>query len=148
MNRRINQAGLDLLKQFEGFSSDAYKDVAGIWTIGYGFTNGVKPGDKITKEGAELRLRIELMEYENAISQYVQRDLTDNQFSSCVVLAYNIGAKAFHGSTLCRLLNTHTPIKDCAKWFLPWNKATINGKLTEVRGLTNRRQAEMELFLK
>lgn len=148
MNKRINQAGVELLKKWEGFSSDAYLDIAGVPTIGYGFTQGVKMGDKITKEGAELRLKLELMDYEKAINELVHRELTDNQFSALVCFAYNVGIKAFHGSTLCRTINQQKPLHECAKWFLVWNKARVHGELVAVRGLTNRREAERELFLK
>ena len=48
MTRAINQAGLDLIKHFEGVTLDADQDVAGIWTIGYGHTRGVQPGMHIS----------------------------------------------------------------------------------------------------
>jgi len=144
VNKRINQAGIDLLKKWEGFSNVAYKDVVGIWTIGYGFTKGVKEGDKITKEDAEKRLKLELIRFERVINENVHRDITDNQFSALVCFSYNVGDGAFIGSTLCRLLNQHKPIEECAKQFGRWNKAA--GK--EVKGLTNRRKAEVELFLR
>lgn len=148
MNKRINQEGLALLKKFEGFSSVAYKDVAGIWTIGYGFIKGVKAGDTITKEDAEKRLKVELISFEACINNNVFRDLTDNEFSALVCLAYNIGCKNFIGSTLCDMLNKQVNGFDCSLQFLKWNKARINGELKEVRGLTNRREMERELFLK
>ena len=56
--------GIALLKQFEGFKQDAYQDVVGVWTIGYGFTEGVKAGDIMSREQAEERLREELQDYE------------------------------------------------------------------------------------
>jgi lysozyme len=140
---RTNQAGVDLIKKFEGFSSHTYKCPAGILTIGYGFTDNVKEGDCITKEQAEKRLRLELIKYEKCVTENVYRDLTENQFSALVSLSYNIGCKAFTGSTLCRLLNQQADVEVCAKQFLRWNIG--GGKV--LLGLTKRRQAEMELFL-
>jgi len=83
-----------LLKKLEGFSSVAYKDVVGIWTIGFGFIKDVKQGDTITAEEAEKRLKLELIPFEQCINENVHRDLTENQFSALVCFAYNIGAKA------------------------------------------------------
>jgi lysozyme len=52
MLRSINEAGLNLIKSYEDFRSEAYQDVAGIWTIGYGHIRGVRPGMTITAEQA------------------------------------------------------------------------------------------------
>ncbi|WP_236273088.1 lysozyme, partial [Escherichia coli] len=57
---KLSQRGIDLIKQFEGYSSKAYPDPAtggAPWTIGYGTTKGVKPGMIITAEQAEKMLR-------------------------------------------------------------------------------------------
>lgn len=143
MFKKISQKGVDLLKELEGFEPQAYKDIAGIWTIGFGFTEDVKEGDTITEEDAELRLKLELIKYESCINKYVARDLNQNQFDALVIFCYNIGTGAFIGSTLCRILNRHEPFEECAKQFLRWNKAA--GRVS--KGLTNRRIKEMNLFL-
>jgi len=70
--------------------------------------------------------------------------LTDNQLTAITSLVYNIGFGAFKRSTLLRLLNAGASKEEVAKQFLRWNKA--GGK--EIKGLTNRRQAEFNLFLK
>jgi len=143
MNKRINQAGIDLIKRFEGFSSHAYKDPVGIPTIGYGFTKGVQMGDSITEEQAEARLKVELISREKVINEMVHADINDNQFSALVCLVYNIGAGAFIGSTLLKYLNSGAGKMACANEFLRWDKA--KGKT--LRGLSRRREAERELFL-
>ena len=61
MRRSINNAGLDLIKKFEGFYSEAYLCPAGVWTIGYGHTHAVQPSQTITEEEAEEVLISELL---------------------------------------------------------------------------------------
>jgi lysozyme len=148
MNKKTNKAGIDLLKRFEGFSSAAYKCPAGIPTIGFGFTKGVKMGDSITPENAEIRLKAELLEYERCVNETVFRDLTDNQFAALVCLCYNIGCRNFKDSSLVKNLNLGMNLFDCSIGFLKWNKIRVNGNLVESNGLKNRRTAERELFLK
>lgn len=139
---KMNQKGIELLKHFEGFRSEAYKCPAGIWTIGYGFTAGVKPGDRITEAEAEERLREELARFEKAVSDTIKVKLTSNQFSALVSFTFNLGAGALKSSTLARVLN-QGDYQTAANEFLKWNKA---GKKV-LPGLTKRREAERELFL-
>jgi lysozyme len=75
-------------------------------------------------------------------------NLNQNQFDSCLSFIYNVGIGAFTKSTLRKkiLLNPNDPtIKD---EFMKWNKATVGGKLTVLKGLTRRRTAEAELYFK
>ena len=55
---------IEAIKRFEGFRSTAYRCPAGVWTVGYGHTAGVKRGDKMTEGEAERQLRRDLAEYE------------------------------------------------------------------------------------
>lgn len=103
--RRISEAGLALVKRFEGLRLEAYLCPAGVWTIGYGSTRGVKPGMTIDELAAERRLRDDLAEAEAAVERLVTVPLTDGQHASLVSLVYNIGEPAFQQSTLLRLLN-------------------------------------------
>lgn len=140
--RRINQAGLDLIKLFEGFRANAYLDPIGIPTIGYGFTEGVKMGQTMSKIDAELRLQRELQRFEAGVESLIKPwSITDNQFSALVCFAYNVGLGNLQSSTLLKKLKAG---QDCSDQFIRWNKA--GGK--ELPGLTKRRLAERELFLK
>lgn len=139
---RINAKGLDLLKQFEGFRSEAYVCPAGKWTIGYGFTKGVKAGDRITPEQAEARLQAELETYEQAVSKLATVVLSSNQFSALVCFAYNVGVNALRSSTLLKLLN-RGDYQGAADQLLRWNKAGTK----VLPGLARRRTAERSLFL-
>lgn len=136
----------DIFREFEGLRLKAYQDIAGIWTIGYGDTEGVTKGMVITKEEAEERLVKRLREFEGYINTLVKVVITQNQFDALVSLVYNIGPTNFKTSTLLKKLNL-TDYKGAADEFLRWNKSRVDGELIVVSGLTNRRIKERELFL-
>ena len=132
----MNRAGLDLLRNFEGFRSDAYKDIVGVPTIGFGFTKGVTMGDHMTIEAAEARLQTELVDYEKGMTG------TDNQIAAMTCLAWNIGIHAFQSSTV-RMRHLAGDYPGAADAFRLWCKA--GGKT--VYGLVRRREAERALYL-
>ena len=138
---RINEAGLNLIKDFEGCRLKAYLCPAGVWTIGYGHTQGVKPDMVINQLQAERFLIQDLKRFEDAVTSLVKVPITPNQFSALVSFAYNVGTGALYDSTLLRKLNKKD-YKGAANEFLRWNKA--GGKV--LPGLTRRRLAEKDLF--
>ncbi len=147
MRRTINQLGLDLIKEFEGFRSEAYLCPANIWTIGYGNTfyldgEKVKRGDKISREKAEELLKVTVQIFSDHVNKLLKIPVTSNQFSALVSLTYNIGVDAFKNSTLLKVLNQGN-YTEAGNQFLRWNKA--NGKILE--GLNKRRRRERKLFL-
>lgn len=147
-----------IIKAFESNKLDgdliAYQDSAGIWTIGFGSiynydkNRPVKKGDVITKEKAILWLKREIKDKTGQIKSLIKVPLTQNQFDAITSFVYNVGVEAFRNSTMLKLLNKNADKLTVADQFLRWNKARINGKLVVVRGLTNRRKLERELFLK
>lgn len=139
---RTSQKGIDLIKKFEGCRLEAYKCPAGIWTIGYGHTKGVKDGMIISREQAKEFLREDLKVYEKAVESCVKVPLSQNQFDALVSFCYNCGSGALKTSTLLRLLN-EGKYSEAGEQFLRWNKA--GGKV--LVGLTRRREEERELFL-
>lgn len=144
---KTSENGIELLKRFEGLELEAYQDIAGIWTIGYGHTgDDVQPGMKLTEREAEELLRRDLKPREQAVSNAVKVSLNQNEFDALVSFVYNVGAAAFRGSTALKRLNRGDRIgaADALTW---WNKATVSGVLREVLGLTRRRAAEKALFL-
>ena len=145
MARRINEAGLALIKRFEGLKLDAYRDVAGIWTIGYGHIRGVEPGMHISEAEAEQALRDDLYSAERTVAD-AAGPAGDNQFAAMVSLCFNIGSANFRGSTVLRQHRAGDHAA-AAEAFLLWNKARIQGVLQPVQGLTNRRRAECQLYL-
>lgn len=142
--RLINEAGIKIIKQFEACELFAYKDVVGIWTIGWGHTGPeVKNGMEITQTEADRIFMVDLERIENGVVRALTRDVSNNQFAALVSLAYNIGVGNFQSSTLVKKINAGA-MAEAAEQFLRWNKA--GGAV--FAGLTRRRQAEKELFLK
>jgi GH24 family phage-related lysozyme (muramidase) len=139
---RINQTGLDLLKGYEGCELTAYQDQVGVWTIGYGHTKGVRSGMTITQTQADQWLQEDVEEYEAAVTECVQANINNNQFSALVSFSFNLGAFALFESTLLKLLN-QGKILEAANEFPRWNKAGGAPAL----GLTRRRLSERALFL-
>jgi lysozyme len=139
---RISQTGVDLIKHFESLQLDAYRCSAGVWTIGYGHTKGVKQGDRITEQEAERLLESDLELFERGVLRSVKVKLTQSQFDALVSFSFNVGLGALGHSTLLRRLN-EGDIFGAADQFLRWDKA--GGKV--LAGLVRRRKAERALFL-
>jgi len=147
MTRQVDDAGLELIKQFEGLRLDAYQDVAGIWTIGYGHIKGVFQGMRMTQAQAEQALQDDLAGAEDVVDDATaDAETSDNQFSAMVALCFNIGSANFRGSTVLRE-HCAGNFDRAAEAFLMWNKAHVDGELQTVAGLTNRRTAERALYL-
>lgn len=159
-DRQINDAGLQLVMEFEGYASrefrsgeqvpngnvTAYIDPVGVPTIGFGHTLTVTASDVdtkiITRQAAEQLLRQDLAEAETAVNRLITVPLTDNQFSSLVSFTFNLGEGALADSTLRKLLNAKD-YQGAADQFLRW----VNGDGQVLPGLVRRREAEQKLFL-
>lgn len=136
---RTSQNGINLIKQFEGCRLTAYKCAAGVPTIGYGHTAGVKMGQTITQVQAESFLKDDLMKYEKNVEKYDSKyHWNQNEFDALVSFAFNIG------SIDQLTANGSRNRKTIAEKILKYNKAA--GKVLD--GLTKRRKAEQALFLK
>lgn len=121
----------------EGYRSQAYDDGVGVQTIGFGSTEGVKPGQTITVEKALVRALSDVSKFEGAIKQCVTVPLHQHEYDAFASLAYNIGPTAFCNSTLVRKLNAEDYAGACAE-ISRWNRA--GGRV--LAGLTKRREAE------
>ena len=147
---QTNEAGVALIKRFEGLRLAAYPDPAHGWavpTIGYGHTSAagapqVKRGMRITEAEAEAVLRADLGQYERAVTEAVTVSLTGNQFSALASFTFNLGAGNLRSSTLLAKLNRGDHAGAAAE-FTRWNRA---GGVV-LPGLTRRREAERDLFL-
>ena len=137
----ISQEGLSLIKKFEGCELEAYKCAAGVWTIGYGSTKGVKEGDTVSQEEADKLLLHEMEEYEGYINDMVNPDLEQNQFDAMVSWVFNLGPTNLKASTLLKVLNAKD-YEGVPAQIKRWNKA--GGKV--LQGLIRRREAESLLF--
>lgn len=146
---KISNKGLELIKEFEGFSSVAYLCPAKIPTIGYGNTfwedgRKVRIGEQISKSKAlELLEFVANKDFADKIFPLIKVEVNQNQFDAMVSLAYNIGVGAFSNSTLLKRVNAKDFI-GAGNEFLKWDKS--GGK--PLLGLTRRRQREKELFLR
>ena len=137
----ISQEGLSLIKKFEGCEYNAYKCAAGVWTIGYGHTAGVKEGDLVTQQEAENLLTKDLEEFEESVIEAVDMPMSQHQFDALVSWTFNLGPSNLNSSTMLKVLNKGD-YEDVPAQIKRWNKA--GGKVLE--GLTRRREAEALLF--
>ena len=138
---KISQRGIDLIKQFEGCELEAYQDLVGKWTIGYGHTKWAHEGMRITEDKAEQMLAKELVEFEDYINKYVIADLEQNQYDALTSWVYNLGPTNLLSSTMLKVLNAGK-YSEVPYQMKRWNRA---GGLVS-KGLTRRREAEARLF--
>ena len=136
---KTSKNGIELIKQFEGCRLNAYQCAAGVWTIGYGHTAGVKKGQVITAAQAENFLKKDLISFEKKVEKYDSvYHWNQNQFDALVSFAFNIG-------NIDQLTANGTRnIQTISQKILQYNKAA--GKTLD--GLTKRRKAEQDLFQK
>lgn len=143
----FSAAGLVFTLGNEGFVPVAYQPLPGDrWTIGYGTTDGVVPGDKITEPQARDLARREITVFEGSVKRCVHVPLFQYEYDVYVDFAYNVGAANFCSSTMVTKLNHQDYDGACAQ-FPRWFK--FQGKDCRVRankchGLVDRRNAAME----
>ena len=137
---KTSQRGINLIKQFEGVRLTAYKCPAGVYTIGYGHTRGVKRGMKITEEEASAFLAADLLNSEKAVERYDSvYHWNQNEFDALVSFTFNCGA-----ASLRSLLRNGRRSRSQIAATLPlYRKA--GGKV--IKGMERRRSAEKALFL-
>ena len=142
-NFRASDTLIQAVKQFEGLRLKAYRCPAGIWTIGYGHTHGVKAGQQITRAQADSLLVGDLLPF----VQYVNRlgvCKTQGQFDALVDFAYNLGTATLGSSTLLQLIRTKADDATICKEFRRW--VYSGGKV--LAGLKKRREWECKQWIK
>ncbi|MFP2694343.1 lysozyme [Enterobacter ludwigii] len=137
----ISEKGLALIKHFEGLQLEAYQCSASVWSIGYGHTRGVMPGDSITEDDAEDLLRQDTREAEQSVHRLVTVKLAQNQFDALVSFTFNLGSGALQRSTLLKRLNVGD-YQAAAAEFPRW----VYSGGERLSGLVRRRTAEKALF--
>ena len=139
------EKAVELIKKFEGFKETAYKCPAGVWTIGYGWTHGVKEGDTITKEKASELVQQEVAKIAKQIKATLGTEvfasLTENQICALIDFVYNLGLGNFKNSTLCKMIKSGQ-IMEAGNQFERWVKS--GNKV--LPGLVNRRKTEKDLW--
>lgn len=135
----IGNKGLDLIKSFEGCRLSAYKCPAGVWTIGYGHTQGVYEGMVITQAQADNMLREDVKYYADAVDRYNSRfNFTQEEFDALTSFTYNCGVGSLQAVMSC--CNTKQEIAEECKLY---NK----GGGVVLAGLVRRRNEEYKLFM-
>ncbi len=130
-----------LIKSFEQLRLNSYLCPAGVWTIGYGHTDGVNQGMLITEKTADGFLKQDIRNAEHCINQ-MGADLTQEQFDALVSFVFNIGVRAFNVSTLKKKIlknpNDPTIADEFRRWVYAGNK--------KLPGLIKRREQEIKLY--
>ncbi|MCM8734583.1 lysozyme [Azospirillum sp. A1-3] len=147
MTKPVSPAAIDLVKHFEGLFLNAYLCPAGVPTVGYGHTKGVKMGQRISRQQAEEFLAADLAEAADAVDRLVSVPLTDAQRGALASFVFNLGPASLAGSTLLRLLNAGASMESVGEQFGRWVNATVGGVKKQLPGLVARRSAEKALFL-
>lgn len=138
----LSKRGENLIKSHEGIRLQPYDDGTGVQTIGYGHTGeGVKKV-KISRSEADELFQKDIANVQDAISELVEVELSQNQYDAVASLIFNIGRGNFAKSTLLKKLN-QGDFQGAANEFIKWRKA--GGKV--LKGLENRRKEEQRLFM-
>lgn len=138
---RVSDICFEKIQEFEGLRLTAYKCPAGVWTIGYGHTKGVKQGMTITKAQAETLLRGDLLPCEEYV-RGLNLELTQGQFDALVDFCFNLGTAALQRSTLLQKIRTKADEQTIRGEFAKW----VNAGGVRLEGLVKRRAWEADRF--
>lgn len=142
----VSAAGLLFIQQQEGTKLKSYDDGLNIQTICVGHTKGVTKGMTTTLEQCQVWLKEDVGEAGKAVARWVKVPITQSQYDALVSFTFNLGVGALQKSNLLKKINAGQ-CKEAGTEFLKWDKGRINGKLTPMKGLTKRRQAESKMWL-
>lgn len=131
----------------EGFRNRAYKDIAGLGTIGVGHL--IRPGEDFSKglsnSGVMALLGKDIQSAIEGVKRRVKTHLSQNQTEALADFVFSLGEGNFAKSTLLKKLNSGD-FAGAADQFQHWNKAMVNGHLVSNRHLSDIRAAEERLF--
>ena len=136
---RASEECINAIKGFETLQLKAYKCPAGVLTIGYGHTRGVKEGQVITKVQADVLLKGDVLNVEKSLNS-MSITFTQGQFDALVDFCFNLGMVKFLGSTLYTKILVHATDDEIATQFRRWVYA--GGK--KLDGLVKRREWEVQ----
>nr|WP_297164289.1 lysozyme [uncultured Dysgonomonas sp.] len=140
---KIAITGVKLIQDFEGLELKAYKCPAGVWTIGYGHTKGVKQGDVITPAQATAYLQADLADAEKTVNSQNLK-INQNQYDALVSFTFNVGTGNFLKSTLLKKVKINPDDTSIRSEFAKWKY----GSEKVLPGLVRRREAEANLYFK
>ena len=125
---------IEFIKRAEGCRLKAYQDVAGVWTIGYGHTKDVKPGDSITQYQADQFLRQDVGVFASRVNR-LRCINTQGKFDAITDFCYNLGMANYESSTLRRYIESGRATWEIQEQFLRW----VNAGGKKQGGLVSRR---------
>lgn len=134
--------GKNLIKEAEGLRLDAYRCPAGIPTIGWGHTRGVKLGQHITVQQAEDMLVEDIAPIERLLNG-LKINFRQEQFDALVSWIFNFGEGKFKGSTMYKRIIANAKDEEITDQLVKW----INAAGRPLLGLMKRRVAEANLFI-
>lgn len=137
-----SESGKDLIKAFEGLRLDAYRCPAGVPTIGWGHTKGVRMGQHITHAVAEDMLVEDIAPIERLLNS-LKINFRQNQFDALVSWIFNLGEGKFRSSTMYKRIISNATDEDITDQMVKW----IYRGQQKLPGLMNRRVLEANLFL-
>ena len=138
---RTTEILIEKLMEMEGLRLEAYRDAAGVLTIGYGHTKGVREGDRISAYWAKELLREDVEEVaQDVLSLGVAR--TEGQLDALTSFAFNVGFGRLCRSTLLKTIRRRGSRNQIKRQFKRWVYA--DGK--RLRGLEKRREWEARRF--
>jgi lysozyme len=143
---QVSDAGVALIKRFEGYRRRAARLEDGRWTIGYGHTRSAREGAEVSETDAEALLRYDLIGIVAALNERIYTPLTQNQFDALASFVFNIGLENFRRSSTLRRLNEGALLR-AASAIEMWRGADFEGMRIVVDALVRRRAAEKALFL-
>lgn len=138
---RVSDICFEKIQEFEGLKLTSYKCPAGVWTIGFGHTKGVKMGQTITKAQAESLLRGDLLPCEEYV-RGLNLELTQGQFDALVDFCFNLGTAALQRSTLLQKIRTKADEQIIRDEFAKW----VNAGGVRLQGLVKRRAWEADRY--
>jgi lysozyme len=137
-----SRRGIQLIKDFEGLKLESYKCPAGVWTIGYGHTKGIKPNEVIDQMRAEDLLIEDIAPIERMLNK-LGINFRQECFDALVSWNFNLGEGAFRNSTLLKKIVADAPDEEITDQIVKW----VNAGGKPLVGLKRRRVAEANMFL-
>lgn len=142
----ISEAGLDLIKRFEGFRAEPAPLAEGGWLVGYGHVRIAEPGQAVTPDEADELLKRDLAPVERFVNSLVTASIGQGQFDALVSFCFSVGQAAFEKSDVLRKVNAGQ-IVPAACAMDAWRKSSVGGDSEIFDILIRRRAAEKALFL-
>lgn len=139
---KASNNAINLIKVSETVKLKAYRCPAGVLTIGWGHTKGVKIGQTITIQEATKMLYEDVAVCESAVNRLIKVKLSQGRFDALIDFVFNLGSGNLASSTLLKLINNNPDDPAIRKQFLRW----AHSGSEVLKGLVIRREKEVELY--